>query len=83
MHLKCLHDTHLKWATLNVASDSEACLSDCFSCVCARADVPGRWEFRCNVQDHFTAGMKGAMTIKPTLGDLSGPAFPSYRRHLL
>ncbi|CAL8466619.1 g6155 [Coccomyxa elongata] len=47
------------------------------------ADVAGRWEFRCNVQDHFMAGMKGAITITSTLGDISSGVFPSYRRHLL
>jgi hypothetical protein len=42
--------------------------------------VPGRWEFRCNVEDHFIAGMKGTLAIVPSNGQLSNDIFPSYRR---
>lgn len=44
------------------------------------ADVPGRWEFRCNVQDHFKAGMKGSLAILPSSGQLRADMYPAYRR---
>ena len=43
-----------------------------------RADAPGRWEFRCNVQHHFNAGMKGVLAITPTDLQLDALALPSY-----
>lgn len=35
------------------------------------ADEPGRWLFRCNVQDHNTAGMKGVLAVIPRNGQLN------------
>ena len=38
------------------------------------ADQPGRWLFRCNVEDHNTAGMKGVLAIIPRNGQLNSSA---------
>ena len=35
------------------------------------ADEPGRWLFRCSVQDHNTAGMKGVLAVIPRNGQLN------------
>lgn len=48
-------------------------------CVCC-ADTPGRFEFHCNVQDHYKAGMKGVLEVQPKVGVLSQGQLPIWRR---
>ena len=51
---------------------------DLHSCIFMLTDAPGRWEFRCNVQHHFNAGMKGVLAISPTDHQLDTLALPAY-----
>ena len=44
------------------------------------ADTPGRFEFHCNVQDHYKAGMKGVLEVQPKVGVLSQGQLPIWRR---
>lgn len=44
------------------------------------ADMPGRFEFHCNVQDHYKAGMKGVLDVQPKVGALRQGQLPIWRR---
>ena len=44
------------------------------------ADTPGRFEFHCNVQDHYKGGMKGIVEVQPKVGRLTQGELPIWRR---
>lgn len=44
------------------------------------ADTPGRFEFHCNVQDHYKGGMKGILEVQPKVGRLTQGELPIWRR---
>ncbi|KAK9841799.1 hypothetical protein WJX81_003935 [Elliptochloris bilobata] len=46
-------------------------------------DMPGRFEFHCNVQDHYKAGMKGILEVQPKVGVLAQGQLPHWRRRAL